>query len=70
MLAAHVGRGAVGRLEGHGAEGTLVEDFAVLLVDVDFEQGKGHEDDSAMDAPGDAARKRPSYKGEHQVGTL
>lgn len=58
MLASHVSHGAVGRLEGLGAKRTLVEDFAVFLVDVHFEHGKGHEDNSTMDAPGGGMTKR------------
>lgn len=61
VLAGHVSRGAVGRLEGHGAKRTLVEDFAVFLVDVHFQHGKGHEDNSTMDAPGGCTKKEPSY---------
>lgn len=54
MLAGHVSHGAVGRLEGLWAKRTLVEDFAVFLMDVHFEHGQGHEDNSTMDAPEEA----------------
>lgn len=61
VLAGHVSRGAVGRLEGHRAKRTLVEDFAVFLVDVHFQHGEGHEDNSTMDAPGGCTKKELSY---------
>lgn len=67
MLAGHVSRGAVGRLEGHRAKRTLVEDFAVFLMDVHFQHGEGHEDDSTMDAPGGRRKKEPSYS--HSVAS-
>lgn len=65
MLAGHVSHGAVGRLEGLGAERTLVEDLAVLLVDVHFEQGQGHEDNSTMDAPGEAGQRAELQPQQH-----
>lgn len=67
VLAGHVSCGAVGRLEGHRAKRTLVEDFAVFLVDVCFQHGKGHEDNSAMDAPEGHTKKEPSYS--HSVAS-
>lgn len=57
MLAGHVGHGGVSRLEGLWAERTLVEDFAVFLVDVHLEHGHGHEDNSTVDAPGGGRTK-------------
>lgn len=57
VLAGHVSHGAVGRLEGLRAKRTLVEDFAVFLMDVHFEHGEGHEDNSTMDAPGGGMTK-------------
>lgn len=60
--------GAVGRLEGLRAKRTLVEDFAVFLVDVHFEHGQGHEDNSTMDAPGEAwqrAELQPQHHFQH-----
>lgn len=67
VLAGHVSCGAVGRLEGHRAKRTLVEDFAVLLVDVHLQHGEGHEDNSTMDAPGGHTKKEPRYS--HSVAS-
>ena len=39
MLGGAVVCGAPGSLEGHGAERTFVEDLAVPLLDVAFQQG-------------------------------
>lgn len=61
VLAGHVSRGAVSWLEGHRAKRTLVEDFAVFLMDVHFQHGEGHEDNSTMDAPGGCTKKEPNY---------
>lgn len=41
-----------GSLEGHGAECTLVENLAVSLLDVAFQQGQSQVDDTTVDAPG------------------
>lgn len=57
MLAINVCGGAVCRLEGHGAKRTLVEDFAVLLVNVDFQHSLGHENHPAVAAPGEKERR-------------
>lgn len=40
-----------GSLEGHGAECTLVENLAVSLLDVAFQQGQSQVDDTTVDAP-------------------
>lgn len=61
VLAGHVSCGAVSWLEGHWAKRTLVEDFAVFLMDVHFQHGEGHEDNSTMDAPGGCTKKEPNY---------
>lgn len=42
---------AAGSLEGHGAECTFVENLAVSLLDVAFQQGQGQVDDTTVDAP-------------------
>lgn len=52
MLGGAVVRGAPGSLEGHGAERTFVEDLAVPLLDVAFQQGQGQVDNPTVDAPG------------------
>jgi hypothetical protein len=41
-----------GSLEGHGAECTFVEDLAVSLLDVAFQQGQSQVDDTTVNAPG------------------
>lgn len=41
-----------GSLEGHGAECTFVENLAVSLLDVAFQQGQSQVDDTTVDAPG------------------
>lgn len=71
MLAGHVGHGGVSRLEGLWAERTLVEDFAVFLVDVHLEHGHGHEDNSTVDAPGEAGQRaelQPQHHFHHTHG--
>lgn len=40
-----------GSLEGHGAECTFVEDLAVSLLDVAFQQGQSQVDDTTVNAP-------------------
>lgn len=40
-----------GSLEGHGAECTFVENLAVSLLDVAFQQGQSQVDDTTVDAP-------------------
>lgn len=52
VLSGAVVRSAAGSLEGHGAECTFVENLAVSLLDVAFQQGQGQVDDPAVDAPG------------------
>lgn len=52
VLRGGVVRGAAGCLEGHGAECTFVENLAVSLLDVAFQQGQGQVDDPTVDAPG------------------
>lgn len=52
VLSGAVVRGAAGSLEGHGAECTFVENLAVSLLDVAFQQGQGQVDDPTVDAPG------------------
>lgn len=52
MLGGAVVRGATGSLEGHGAECTFVENLAVSLLDVAFQQSQGQVDDPTVDAPG------------------
>jgi hypothetical protein len=42
---------AAGGLEGHGAACTLVENLAVPLLDMAFQQGQGQVDDTTVDAP-------------------
>lgn len=51
VLGGAVVRGAAGSLEGHGAESTFVENLAVSLLDVAFQQGQGQVDDPTVDAP-------------------
>lgn len=51
VLGGAVVRGAAGSLEGHGAESTFVENLAVFLLDVAFQQGQGQMDNPAVDAP-------------------
>lgn len=51
VLSSAVVRGAAGSLEGHGAESTFVENLAVSLLDVAFQQGQGQVDDPTVDAP-------------------
>lgn len=41
-----------GSLESHGAECTFVENLAVSLLDVAFQQGQSQVDDTTVDAPG------------------
>lgn len=52
VLGGAVVRSAAGSLEGHGAESTFVENLAVSLLDVAFQQGQGQVDDPTVDAPG------------------
>lgn len=40
-----------GSLEGHGTECTFVENLAVSLLDVAFQQGQSQVDDTTVDAP-------------------
>lgn len=40
-----------GSLEGHGAECTFVENLAVSLLDVAFQQGQSQVDDTTVNAP-------------------
>lgn len=51
VLGGTVVRGAAGSLEGHGAECTFVENLAVSLLDMAFQQGQGQVDDTTVDAP-------------------
>jgi hypothetical protein len=56
---------AAGGLEGHGAACTLVENLAVPLLDMAFQQGQGQVDDTTVDAPGQqggAVRPRWCWK--------
>lgn len=55
-----------GSLEGHGAECTLVENLAVSLLDVAFQQGQSQVDDTTVDAPGQQRwrRVRPRVRRE------
>ena len=52
MLGGAVVRSATGSLEGHRAERTFVENLAVPLLDVAFQQGQGQMDNPTVDAPG------------------
>lgn len=52
VLGGAVVRGAAGSLEGHGTESTFVENLAVSLLDVAFQQGQGQVDDPTVNAPG------------------
>lgn len=54
---------AAGRLEGHGTKCAFVEDLAVPLLDVAFQQGQGEVDDPAVDAPGRGDRTGQMERG-------
>lgn len=51
MLGGTVVHRTTGSLEGHGTECTFVENLAVSLLDVAFQQGQSQVDDTTMDAP-------------------
>lgn len=51
VLGGAVVRSAAGSLEGHRAECTFVENLAVSLLDVAFQQGQSQVDNTTVDAP-------------------
>lgn len=57
MLASDVSSSGVCRLEGHWTKRTLVEDFAVFLMNVHFQHCKRCEDNSTVDTPGGQGKR-------------